>query len=85
MRFWIGTTRERARITGANINKRCAIILDNVIYTAPTIQGKIPNGSSRITGMGDMNEANLLQIVLKAGALPAPFNIISQEFIEAKR
>ncbi len=73
--------REWARITGANINKRCAIVLDNAIYSAPTIQGKIPNGSSRITGMADMNEARLLQIVLKAGALPAPVDIIEERTV----
>lgn len=73
--------REWARITGANIDKRCAIVLDNAIYSAPTIQGKIPNGSSRITGMGDMTEAKLLQIVLKAGALPAPVDIIEERTV----
>ena len=73
--------REWARITGSNIDRRCAIILDNAIYTAPTIQGKIPGGSSIITGMGDMNEAKLLQIVLKAGALPAPVDIIEERTV----
>ncbi len=73
--------REWARITGANIDKRCAIVLDNAIYSAPTIQGKIPNGSSRITGMGDMTEAKLLQIVLKAGALPAPVDIMEERTV----
>ncbi len=73
--------REWARITGSNINKRCAIILDAAVYSAPTIQGKIPGGSSRITGMGDMNEAKLLQIVLKAGALPAPVDIIEERTV----
>jgi len=73
--------REWARITGSNIDKRCAIVLDNAIYSAPTIQGKIPGGSSRITGMADMNEAKLLQIVLKAGALPAPVDIIEERTV----
>ncbi len=73
--------REWARITGSNIDKRCAIILDGAIYSAPVIQGKIPGGSSRISGMGDMNEANLLQIVLKAGALPAPVDIIEERTV----
>lgn len=73
--------REWARITGSNIGRRCAIILDNAVYTAPTIQGKIPGGSSRITGMADMNEAKLLQIVLKAGALPAPVDIIEERTV----
>lgn len=73
--------REWARITGSNIEKRCAIVLDNAIYSAPTIQGKIPGGSSRITGMADMNEAKLLQIVLKAGALPAPVEIMEERIV----
>ena len=73
--------REWARITGSNIDKRCAIVLDHAVYSAPTIQGKIPNGSSRITGMADMNEAKLLQIVLKAGALPAPVDIIEERTV----
>ncbi|VAX28042.1 Protein translocase subunit SecD [hydrothermal vent metagenome] len=73
--------REWARITGSNIDRRCAIVLDNAVYSAPTIQGKIPNGSSRITGMADMNEAKLLQIVLKAGALPAPVDIIEERTV----
>lgn len=73
--------REWARITGSNIDRRCAIVLDNAVYSAPVIQGKIPGGSSRISGMGDMNEAKLLQIVLKAGALPAPVDIIEERTV----
>jgi SecD/SecF fusion protein len=66
------------RVTRANLGKPVAIILDSVVYTAPTIQGEIPNGNSQITGIGDMSEANLLKIVLKAGALPAPVKIIQE-------
>jgi len=73
--------REWARITGSNIDKRCAIILDGAIYSAPTIQGKIPSGRSQISGMEDMNEAKLLEIVLKAGALPAPVDIIEERTV----
>ncbi|NOX17950.1 MAG: protein translocase subunit SecD [Chlorobi bacterium] len=73
--------REWARITGSNIGKRCAIMLDGFIYSAPTIQGKIPSGRSQITGMGDMDEAKLLEIVLKAGALPAPVEIIEERTV----
>ena len=61
---------EWARITGANVGKRMAIILDGAVYSAPNIIGKIPGGNSQITGMADMEEAKLLEIVLKAGALP---------------
>jgi len=70
--------REWARITGANIGKRIAIVLDNAIYSAPVVQNKIPNGSSQITGMANMDEANLLSIVLRAGALPAPVDIVEE-------
>ena len=70
-----------ARITGANINKRCAIVLDNIVYSAPFIRNKITGGSSVIEGMADVQEANLLAIVLKAGALPAPLNIIEERSI----
>lgn len=73
--------REWARITGANVKKRCAVVLDGAIYSAPVIQNKIPNGSSQITGMADMNEAKLLEIVLKAGALPAPLEIIEERTV----
>lgn len=73
--------REWARITGANIKKRCAVVLDGAIYSAPVIQNKIPNGNSQITGMADMNEAKLLEIVLKAGALPAPLEIIEERTV----
>ena len=70
-----------ARITGANIGKRCAIILDGVVYSAPVIQNKIPGGRSQITGSSDLKEAQLLAIVLKAGALPAPVNIIEERTV----
>ena len=75
--------REWARITGANIGKRIAIALDNSVYSAPVVQGKIPGGRSRITGMASANEARLLEIVLKAGALPAPVQIIEQRSVGA--
>lgn len=65
-----------AKITGANIGKRIAIILDDQVYSAPVVQNKIAGGSSQITGMADADEAKLLQIVLKAGALKAPVQTI---------
>ncbi len=70
--------REWARITGANINKRIAIALDGGVFSAPVVQNKIMGGRSRITGMDSPNEARLLEIVLRAGALPAPVSIIEQ-------
>ncbi|MBK7104047.1 MAG: protein translocase subunit SecD [Ignavibacteriae bacterium] len=73
--------REWARITGANVNKRCAVVLDGFVYTAPNINEKIPSGSSQISGMDDLEEAKLIEIVLKAGALPAPVDIIEERTV----
>lgn len=67
---------EFARITGANIGKQLAIVLDSVVYSAPVIQGRIPNGRASITGLGSITEAKQLAVVLRAGALPAPMNIV---------
>ncbi len=73
--------REWARITGANVNKRIAIVLDGVVYSAPNVKQKIIGGNSEISGMANMEEARLLEIVLKAGALPAPVEIIEERTV----
>jgi len=70
-----------ARITGANVGKRIAIILDGVVFSAPNVKNKIPGGRSQIEGMENMEEAKLLEIVLKAGALPAPVDIIEERTV----
>jgi len=75
--------RDWSRITGANIKKRIAIIMDNACFSAPQVINKIPNGRSQITGMESVEEAKLLEIVLKAGALPAPVEIIQQTSVGA--
>jgi preprotein translocase subunit SecD len=72
---------EWARITGANVGKRLAIMLDGVVFTAPNIKGKIPGGRSQIEGSANLDEAKLLEIVLKAGALPAPVDVIEQRIV----
>ena len=72
---------EWARITGANINKRMAIVLDGAVYSAPNIINKIPGGNSQITNISSLDEAKLLEIVLKAGALPAPVKIIEERSV----
>jgi SecD/SecF fusion protein len=74
-------TRVWRRVTHANIGKQVAIVLDSVVYSAPRVNGEIPSGNSQITGIGDMSEANLLKIVLKGGALPAPVSIIQESVI----
>jgi len=74
-------SREWARITGANVNKRIAIVLDNAVFSAPVVRNKITGGHSQIEGMDNLDEARLLEIVLKAGALPAPVEIIEQRSV----
>jgi len=70
-----------SRITGSNIGKRIAIVLDNAVFSAPVVRGKISGGNSQIEGMANIQEAKLLEIVLKAGALPAPVKIIEERSI----
>jgi len=68
-------------ITGRNIKKRLAIVLDNHVYSAPVIQSRISGGKAQITGRFSMDEARDLSIVLRAGALPAPVKIIEKRTV----
>jgi SecD/SecF fusion protein len=74
-------TSKWARITGSNIGKRIAIVLDGAVYSAPVVQAKITGGSSVINGIESLEEAKDLEIVLKAGALPAPVRIIEERTV----
>ncbi len=69
------------RLTADNIGKCIAIALDNYIYSAPTVQGEIPNGHSQITGQFTLDEAKDLANVLKAGKLPAPAKIVEEAIV----
>ena len=69
------------QITGENIKKRLAIVLDKKINSAPVIQSKISGGKAQITGRFNMEEARDLAIVLRAGALPAPVEIIEERTV----
>jgi len=69
------------QITGNNIKKRLAIVLDNKVASAPVIQDRIAGGRAQITGRFDMEEARDLAIVLRAGALPAPVKIIEERTV----
>ncbi len=69
------------RITGENVKKRMAIVLDGVVYSAPVIQEKIGGGRASITGSFSMEEARDLAIVLRAGALPAPVKILEERTV----
>ncbi|MCI0330557.1 MAG: protein translocase subunit SecD [candidate division Zixibacteria bacterium] len=70
------------RLTGANIGKPLAIILDGKVVSAPVVQNQITNrGQITLGGAGTMEEAHDLAIILRAGALPAPVKIIESSVI----
>ncbi len=68
-------------LTGANVGRRLAIILDGTVYSAPVIQERIPGGRAQITGSFEMKEARDLAIVLRAGALPAPVTLLEERTV----
>jgi preprotein translocase subunit SecD len=69
------------RITGDNVGKRLAIVLDNKVYSAPVIRDRISGGRAQITGAFSMDDAKDLAIVLRAGALPAPVKILEERTV----
>jgi protein-export membrane protein SecD len=70
-----------SRFTGENIGRRIAIVLDGKVRSAPVVQSKIPGGEGRITGRFSDEEAGDLAIVLRAGALPAPVDIVEERTV----
>jgi SecD/SecF fusion protein len=69
------------KVTGANIGRQLAIVLDNKVQSAPVIRDRIPTGQAQITGRFDAAEAKDLAIVLRAGALPAPLRIVEERTV----
>ena len=69
------------KITGDNVGRQLAIVLDNTVYSAPVIREKIGGGRASITGNFDIKEARDLAIVLRAGALPAPVTIAEERTV----
>jgi len=76
-------TRIWSRLTGANIGKPVAIVLDGYVFSYPTVQTKISNGRSSITGLDSIQEAEDLVNILLSGALPAPLDIIQERTVGA--
>jgi protein-export membrane protein SecD len=70
-----------ARITGANVQRYLAIVLDGVVSSAPIIRERIPTGNASITGTFGVETARDLAIVLRAGALPAPVRVIEERSV----
>jgi SecD/SecF fusion protein len=69
------------KLTGSNVGKRIAIVLDDNVYSAPRVQNEIPNGNSSISGSFTIEEAKDLANILKAGKLPAPTRIVEEAII----
>ena len=69
------------RLTGENVGRSIAIVLDDYVYSFPTVQGEIAGGRSSITGNFTINEAEDLATVLKAGKLPAPARIVEEAVV----
>jgi SecD/SecF fusion protein len=75
--------RKWKNLTAANVGRPVAILLDNLVYTAPNVQNEIPNGRSSISGNFTVEETKDMSNVLKAGKLPAPTNIVEESIVGA--
>ena len=73
--------RKWRKLTGNNVNKQIAIVLDNYVYSAPVVQGEIAGGNSSITGNFTFEEAKDMANILKAGKLPAPTRIVEEAVV----
>jgi SecD/SecF fusion protein len=73
--------RRWRKVTSESIGKRIAVVLDDYVYTAPTVQSEIPSGQSEITGNFTLEEAKDLANILKSGSLPAPTKIVEEAII----
>ena len=73
--------RKWAIVTGSNVGRQIAIVLDNKVHMAPNIREKISGGGTIIEGFANINEAKDIAIVLRAGALPAPVDIIEERVV----
>jgi len=77
---WAKLTRENSP-QGGQKGRSIAVVMDNMVYSAPTVNGEIKGGSSRITGDFTVEEANALSAVLSAGKLPAPSRIVEESVV----
>ncbi len=74
-------SRRWAALTGANIDRAIAIVLDGYVYSAPRVNGEIAGGRSQITGNFTPEDTRDLANVLKSGKMPAPAHIVADEFV----
>ncbi len=81
MQMNVEGARRWAALTKANIHRPVAIVLDNLVYSAPNVQNEITGGNSQITGHFTAEDTRDLANVLKSGKMPAPANIVSEEIV----
>jgi len=77
---WAKLTRDNAP-QGDKKGRSIAVVMDNMVYSAPTVNGEIKGGKSQITGNFTVEEANTLAAVLSAGKLPAPARIVEESVV----
>jgi preprotein translocase subunit SecD len=82
-KFNINGARRFAQVTQENVGRPFAIVLDNEVISAPVIREPILGGSGQISGSFTVQQANDLAILLRAGALPAPLQVIEQRVVGA--
>lgn len=73
--------RKWSALTEANVNHAIAIVLDNYVYSAPNVKGKIDGGSSQISGNFTTNDTKDLANVLESGKMPAPAQIVQEDIV----
>ncbi len=81
MQMNVDGARRWAALTKANLDRSVAIVLDNNVYSAPTVQNEITGGNSQITGNFTAEDTRDLANVLKSGKMPAPAKIVSEEIV----
>lgn len=69
------------KMTGENVNRQIAIVLDDKVYSAPNVPGEIPDGTSSISGGFTAEQATDLANILKSGKLPAPARIVQEQVV----
>ena len=81
MKMNVDGARRWAALTKANLKRCVAIVLDDNVYSAPTVQSEITGGNSQITGRFTTEDTRDLANVLKSGKMPAPAKIVSEEIV----
>ncbi|MCQ2094493.1 MAG: protein translocase subunit SecDF [Bacteroidaceae bacterium] len=74
-------SRKWAALTEANVNHCVAIVLDNLVYSAPNVMNKIDGGSTQISGSFTIDDTKDLANVLQSGKMPAPTQIVQEDIV----